>query len=136
MSAPEQPPAPSLRWPTKRWYDTPEMKIRERTFAWGTRTYLMGIINVTPDSFSGDGVFDDVDAALELAKRFEAEGADILDIGAESTRPDAQPLGPGEELDRLLPVLRAVRAATRAPDFRGHVSCRRRGNGPWSPAPT
>ena len=57
------------------------------TLAWGTRTYVMGIINLTPDSFSGDGLGLDVAAAVDHALRFQDEGADILDIGAESSRP-------------------------------------------------
>ena len=64
---------------------------RER-LTWGRRTYVMGIINVTPDSFSGDGLADDVPAIVDLALRFEEDGADILDLGAESTRPGHQPV--------------------------------------------
>ena len=75
----------------------------------------MGIINVTPDSFSGDGILGDPAAAAALATRFEAEGADILDIGAESSRPGAPELDPADELRRLLPALEAVRAATDLP---------------------
>ena len=56
-------------------------------FQWGRRTYVMGIINLTPDSFSGDGLVADVDSAVTLALQMEADGADIIDIGAESTRP-------------------------------------------------
>jgi dihydropteroate synthase len=80
-------------------------------FTWGKRTYIMGIINVTPDSFSGDGLLsqDDVaDKALEQARRFKSAGADILDIGAESTRPGAMPVGQEEEIERLLPVIQAI----------------------------
>ena len=76
--------------------------------AWGTRTYVMGIINVTPDSFSGDGLGGDVAAAVDQALRFQEEGADILDIGAESSRPGHKPVSVEEELRRLLPVLEAV----------------------------
>ena len=61
--------------------------IRGRRFEWGSRTYLMAILNVTPDSFSGDGIAYDVHAAVAQAKRFEEEGADIIDVGGESTRP-------------------------------------------------
>ncbi len=81
---------------------------RGETLAWGSRTYVMGVINVTPDSFSGDGVGSDVRAALDQALRFQDEGADILDVGAESTRPGAVPLPSDEELARLLPVLEAL----------------------------
>ncbi|MCK9518540.1 MAG: dihydropteroate synthase [Dehalococcoidia bacterium] len=75
----------------------------------------MGIVNVTPDSFSGDGLGDDPGSAAERARRFEAEGADIIDLGAESSRPGAPGLDPKEELGRLLPALEAVRAATTLP---------------------
>ena len=74
----------------------------------GKRTYVMGIINVTPDSFSGDGLGSDVQAIVERAQRFEAEGADILDVGAESTRPGSVPVTSEEELARLIPVLEAL----------------------------
>ena len=56
------------------------MTVRDRVFEWGARTYIMGIVNVSPESFSGDGV-DSVDAAVAQARRFEAEGADIIDVG-------------------------------------------------------
>jgi dihydropteroate synthase len=84
------------------------LEIRDVRFVWGERTYLMGIINATPDSFSGDGKPHSEDAiahALEL----QAAGADILDIGAESTRPGHEPIDREEELRRLIPVVRAVR---------------------------
>ena len=58
-----------------------------RRFVWGERTYVMGVINVTPDSFSNDGVGSDVEAAVRLAARFQEDGADIIDVGGESTRP-------------------------------------------------
>lgn len=78
------------------------------TLAWGVRTYVIGIINLTPDSFSGDGLGGDVDAAVDLALRFQDEGADILDIGAESTRPGHKQVSLDEELARLMPALEAV----------------------------
>ncbi len=71
----------------------------------------MGIVNVTPDSFADGGRFLKGAAAIEHARRLIAEGADILDIGGESTRPGAQPVGPEQELERVLPVLRALRDA-------------------------
>ena len=83
--------------------------------SWGQRTYVMGVINVTPDSFSGDGLGRDVQAAVEQAVRFEGEGADFLDIGAESTRPGHQPVPEAEELARLLPPLEAVAARVSIP---------------------
>ncbi len=83
-------------------------------FAWGHRTYIMGILNITPDSFSGDGLLtqnDPVQAALAQARRFVIEGADILDIGGESTRPGASPASAEEELARVVPVIRALSEA-------------------------
>lgn len=76
---------------------------------WGSRTYVVGIINVTPDSFSGDGIGGDVERVVAQAIRFVAEGADILDIGGESTRPGAEVVSLHEELDRVAPVIEAVR---------------------------
>ena len=80
----------------------------DNLFAWGSRTYVMGIVNVTPDSFAGDGIEGDVEAAVALALRFQQEGADILDVGAESTRPGHAPVSASEELARLMPVLEAL----------------------------
>lgn len=84
-------------------------------FQWGTRTYVMGIINVTPDSFSGDGVAigtDEklVERAVEQARRFVEQGADILDIGGESTRPGSKPVTADEEASRLIPAIQAIRS--------------------------
>lgn len=84
-------------------------------FHWGERTYVMGILNVTPDSFSGDGLIshdDVVEAALEQARSFITDGADILDVGGESTRPGHQAISSDEEISRVVPVIRAIRAET------------------------
>ncbi len=81
------------------------LTIDGRVFEWGSRTFVMGIINVTPDSFSGDGLGTDVDAAVELGVRLTAEGADIIDVGGESTRPGAEEVGAAEEMRRVLPVI-------------------------------
>lgn len=89
--------------------------IRGRPFTWGARTYVMGILNVTPDSFSGDGLAGDVKGAITRAKAFENDGADILDVGGESTRPGAKPVSAEEELQRILPVLKAMAKATPLP---------------------
>jgi dihydropteroate synthase len=81
--------------------------------SWGARTYVMGVINLTPDSFSGDGLAvqaDPVEAALAQARAFAAAGADILDIGGESTRPGSAPVPEAEELARVVPVVRAIAA--------------------------
>jgi dihydropteroate synthase len=92
----------------------PAMRLGGTEFRWGERTYIMGVINVSPDSFSGDGI-SGVKEALEQAKRFVAEGADILDIGGESTRPDSKPVAEEEEIRRVVPVIEAIVAETRIP---------------------
>ncbi len=73
-------------------------------FRWGQRTYVMGIVNVDPDSFSGDGLRD-AESAIDQGKRFAAEGADIIDVGGESTRPGFKPVSADEELGRVMPVI-------------------------------
>ena len=75
----------------------------------------MAIVNVTPDSFSGDGVGADASAAAALAREFAEAGADIIDVGAESTRPNAVPVTIDEEAERALPAVKAIRAATDLP---------------------
>ncbi len=82
---------------------------------WGTRTYVMGIVNVTPDSFSGDGLGTDAGAALEQARRFVADGADIVDVGGESTRPGHAPVSVEEELRRVMPVVERLAAELPVP---------------------
>lgn len=72
---------------------------------WGCRTFIMATLNVTPDSFSGDGIAGDAGAAVARAVRFADDGADIIDVGGESTRPGAAPVTASEELRRVLPVL-------------------------------
>ncbi len=79
-----------------------------RQFAWGARTYIMGIINVTPDSFSGDGLGTDVEAAVAQGLRFVEEGADLLDVGGESTRPGFQEVPIEEEIRRVVPVIQRL----------------------------
>jgi len=99
--------------------------IAGRTLTWGSRTYIMGILNITPDSFSGDGLIapssqssslsdkqgmgdNGINTAMELARRFVGTGADILDVGGESTRPGAEPVSAAVEIERVLPVIRAL----------------------------
>jgi dihydropteroate synthase len=82
---------------------------------WGERTYVMGILNVTPDSFSGDGISDDIEAAVVRAKQLAEEGADIIDVGGESTRPGAPPVLAEEELRRVLPVIQRLAAELAVP---------------------
>ncbi len=96
-------------------------RIGPATFRWGERTYVMGILNVTPDSFSGDGLLGArpdgvdpdaaVDTAVAMGRRMVAEGADLLDVGGESTRPGHVPVTLEEERRRVVPVIAAVRAA-------------------------
>jgi dihydropteroate synthase len=86
-------------------------RLRTRELALGERTLLMGILNVTPDSFSDGGRFFDPHAAVNHGLRMLDEGADLLDLGGESTRPNAVALSPAEEQARVLPVLRAILAA-------------------------
>jgi dihydropteroate synthase len=90
----------------------PALDLGTTQFVWGARTYIMAIINITPDSFSADGLAqpgaDIAAAALAQARRAADEGADMLDIGGESTRPGAQPIGLAEELRRVLPAVAAI----------------------------
>lgn len=79
------------------------------------RPRLMGVLNVTPDSFSDGGSFLAVDAALAHARQMMEEGADLIDVGGESTRPGAPPVGTQEELDRVLPVIEALRREIAVP---------------------
>jgi dihydropteroate synthase len=74
----------------------------------GERTLVMGILNITPDSFSDGGRFLDVESAVQQERRMVDEGADIIDVGGESTRPGAAPLPVEEELQRVIPVIRAI----------------------------
>ena len=82
---------------------------------WGQRTYIMGIINITPDSFSGDGVGSDVEAAATQAHQFEEDGTDILDVGGHSTRPGHTPITQDEELRRVIPVIERLAQETSLP---------------------
>lgn len=85
--------------------------IRGHWFNWGKRTYLMGVINVTPDSFSDGGQFNSVETALKQAQTLLEANIDILDIGGQSTRPGAGQISLGEELNRVIPVIEAIRQA-------------------------
>ena len=81
----------------------------------GTKTYIMGILNVTPDSFSDGGQFNELDVAVKHAKEMLEEGADIIDIGAESTRPGSKEVSAEQELDRLLPIIKKLVVEVKAP---------------------
>jgi dihydropteroate synthase len=91
------------------------LRLPSRTLLLGERTLLMGVLNITPDSFSDGGRFFDAQSAIARAFELERAGADILDIGAESTRPGAAPVTAAEELARVLPVLQALRGKLRIP---------------------
>lgn len=92
-----------------------KIKLPGHSFNWGERTYLMGVLNVTPDSFSDGGEFYAPTAALAQAKRLVEAGADILDIGGQSTRPGAEQVSVEEELHRVLPIVEAVRSRLSVP---------------------
>ena len=92
------------------------VRLPTSTLLLGGRTLIMGVLNVTPDSFSDGGAFLlDTQAAVARALQMERDGADILDIGGESTRPSAVPISANEELSRILPVLEALRGKLRIP---------------------
>ncbi len=88
---------------------TSKLIIRDRCFEWGRRTYIMGVLNVTPDSFSDGGEFNTTTAALAQAQAMQAAGADIIDVGGQSTRPGAEQISLEVELERVLSVLQYVR---------------------------
>jgi dihydropteroate synthase len=85
------------------------INIGNKNFELGKRTYIMGILNVTPDSFSDGGRFNTIDAALKHAKKLIDDGADIIDIGGESTRPNHTIVSEEEELERVLPIISALK---------------------------
>ena len=91
------------------------LTIRNRIFEWGKSTYLMGILNITPDSFSDGGEFLKIETALHHAKRMIDEGVDIIDIGGQSTRPGALAITTQEELLRVIPIIRELRKESSIP---------------------
>jgi dihydropteroate synthase len=91
------------------------LKLNSRTLVLGERTFVMGVLNVTPDSFSDGGNFLDVESAIEHALEMECAGADMLDIGGESTRPGSAGISSKEELGRVLPVLEGLRGVLKIP---------------------
>jgi len=88
---------------------TRSLVIRGSSFDWGALTYIMGVLNVTPDSFSDGGKFETVTAAIDRAVQMVAAGVDIIDIGGESTKPGATPVDEQTELDRVIPVIEGIR---------------------------
>ncbi|HET6851642.1 MAG TPA: dihydropteroate synthase [Pyrinomonadaceae bacterium] len=89
--------------------------IKHRVLPTGERTLIMGILNVTPDSFSDGGQFFSIDSALAHAEQMIAEGADIIDVGGESTRPGGEPVSIDEEIMRVVPVIKALVQRTDTP---------------------
>lgn len=87
---------------------TLKLAFKNYTFDFSQRTYIMGILNVTPDSFSDGGMYFDKDKAVEQALRMQEEGADIIDIGGESTRPGAEKISAKEEITRVVPVIETL----------------------------
>ncbi len=91
------------------------MKIADYTWEWGKRTYIMGILNVTPDSFSDGGSYVDSQAAIEQAVRMTGDGADIIDVGGETTKPGAVPVAAEVEIKRVIPIIEALSREIRVP---------------------
>ena len=83
--------------------------IRNKSFIWGQQTYLMGVLNITPDSFSDGGDYNNLEEASQRAATLVEAGADILDIGGQSTRPGAKQISPEEELERVIPIIKRIR---------------------------
>lgn len=92
-----------------------EWRFRDRSLLLGERTLIMGVLNVTPDSFSDGGRYEDPDRAYARALELEDEGADLIDVGAESTRPGSARISEAEEVRRLIPVLKRLRGKLRVP---------------------
>ncbi len=103
-------------WPINRSYQAPRFDAgRGTTWDWGRRTYVMGIVNATQDSFSGDGVAGELQKAVSLAKQFEACGVDVIDIGGASSRPGADPTPVSIEKERVIRVIEVVNAEVAVP---------------------
>ena len=101
-------------------------KLPRITFNWGQKTYIMGVLNVTPDSFSDGGQFNSLESAIAQADQMIQDGVDILDIGGQSTRPNAEEVSLQAELDRVIPVIEAIRQNSQIPisvdTTRSHVA--------------
>ncbi|MBD2081459.1 dihydropteroate synthase [Leptolyngbya sp. FACHB-17] len=90
-------------------------ELSRTTLSWGQKTYIMGVLNVTPDSFSDGGQFNSLQSAITQAEQMVKDGVDILDIGGQSTRPNADEVSLQEELDRVLPIIEAIRQRFETP---------------------
>lgn len=93
----------------------PTLKIGRSRFSLAKRTYIMGVLNVTPDSFSDGGRFFDEEVAVSYALQMGKEGADIIDVGGESSRPGARPVSVKEEIDRVVPIVKKIASQTNKP---------------------
>jgi dihydropteroate synthase len=91
------------------------LRLRSRTLVLGERTLVMGVLNITPDSFSDGGKFLDSETAVAHGLQLEKDGADILDVGGESTRPGAAPVTPEEEIRRILQIIQILRGKLKIP---------------------
>ncbi len=91
------------------------MKFKNHMWNWGEKTYVMGILNVTPDSFSDGGKYNQVENAVSHALQMIEAGADIIDVGGESTRPGHTEISVDEEISRVVPIIRAIRERTSHP---------------------
>jgi len=85
-----------------------QLKLRNHSFELGARTLIMGVLNVTPDSFSGDGILRDSDRAISQALIMTRAGADLIDVGGESTKPGSSPVSPEAELRRIVPIVKRL----------------------------
>ena len=85
------------------------MEIGNKEFKIGERTYIMGILNFTPDSFSDGGIFNNIDVAINHVKKMIDDGADIIDVGGESTRPGYTLISVEEEISRIIPIIKAIK---------------------------
>lgn len=104
-----------LGWPLRRSYRHATAHVGDQEVRWGERTLIMGVLNATPDSFSGHGVLDRPDLAVELATAMASVGADVVDVGGESTRPGAADVAPEEQIRRVVPIVAGIAAAVSVP---------------------
>lgn len=91
------------------------LKTASKRYDLSKRTHIMGILNITPDSFSDGGRYTSIEQAMKQAKRMEKEGADIIDVGGESTRPDHEPVSVEEEIERVVPVIQKLKEEINIP---------------------
>ncbi|MFV1989364.1 MAG: dihydropteroate synthase, partial [Acidimicrobiales bacterium] len=110
-----------LAWPLQRSYRSAALELGSETFVWGSRTFVMGVINTTWDSFSGDGIGGDPFKAISRATDMVNQGADLVDVGGASTRPNANLPTESEEAELVLP---AVQALVEAVDLRFKIATR------------